>query len=183
MKSSTQRARLSRRTVLTIAAAALAVAQVALAEESRFQTVIHDKDLYGAEDIEEGRYEAGIEKLSKRVDGARQPHATRVPALIDLCAAYTMTQQHEKAQETCNQAVESGWYSGHAYNNRGAYNVSIGNYEAAIRDFQMAIEGRGAERAARSNLEQAQRQLVAQQKALEAARIVASSDNDTDAGQ
>ena len=69
MKSSTQRARLSRRTVLTIAAAALAVAQVALAEESRFQTVIHDKDLYGAEDIEEGRYEAGIEKLRELASG------------------------------------------------------------------------------------------------------------------
>jgi tetratricopeptide (TPR) repeat protein len=183
MKSSTNRTRNCRQIALTIAAATLAIGQLALAENGRFQTVIHDTDLYGAEDIENGRYEAGIEKLTKRVDGGRQPHSIRVPALIDLCAAYTMIRQHEKAKQACDQAVESGWYSGHAYNNRGAYNISIGNYEAAIRDFQLAIDGRGAERVARSNLEQAQRQLVAQQKALDAGSIVASSDAETVAGE
>ncbi|MFW2403683.1 MAG: hypothetical protein ACN4GT_02875, partial [Gammaproteobacteria bacterium] len=105
MKSSTNRTRRFRRTALTIAAATLGLGQLVLAGEARFQTVIHDKDLYGVEDIENGRYEAGIEKLSKRVYGGRQPHSTRVPALIDLCAAYTMTQQNEKAAETCDEAV------------------------------------------------------------------------------
>jgi tetratricopeptide (TPR) repeat protein len=177
MNASTTKILRSRRPVLAICGAMLAIGQVAVADdEGRIQTLIHDKALYGAEDIENGQYEAGIEKLSKRADGGRQAHSTRVPALIDLCAAYTMTQQHEKAQEACDRAVESGWYSGHAYNNRGAYNISIGNYEAAIEDFELALEGRGADRVARSNLEHARTQLVAMQQRIDEVQVVATSD-------
>lgn len=177
MNASTTEFFRSRRPVLAICGAMLAVGQVANADDQdRIQTLIHDTDLHGVEDIENGRYEAGIRKLSKRVDGRRQPNSTRVPALIDLCAAYTMTQQHEQAQEACDQAVESGWYSGHAYNNRGAYNISIGNYEAAIEDFELALEGRGADRVARSNLKQARAKLVAMQQRMDTGPVVASSD-------
>lgn len=166
--------RFSRGPLLAICMAIVSFAQTALAEDGKkFQALLHDKNVYGAEDVEEGRYELGIERLSKRVEGSRGPHKTRVPALIDLCVAYTMTEQFDKAQDTCNQAVDSGWYSGYAYNNRGTYNIAIGDYEAAIRDFQSAIDGNGADTIARANLEYAQERLVAMQKELEGVKFVA----------
>ena len=176
MNTSPPQIRTSRCLFPAICMTAMAFAQAAQAEDDKkFQALLHDKNLYGAEDIEEGRYELGIERLSKRVESGRGPYATRVPALIDLCVAYTMTEQFDKARETCDQAVESGWYSGHAYNNRGTYNIAIGNYDAAIRDFQSAIDGHGADSVARANLEYAQERLVAMQKELDGVKFVARS--------
>jgi Flp pilus assembly protein TadD len=176
MNSSTH-ARSGRQTALAILAASLVLGQAALADETKpygkkqFQAVLHDADIYGVDDIEAGRYGIGIDRLSARTD--RQPHSTRVPALIDLCAAYTMVGELEKAEDACDAAVESGWYSGHAFNNRGTYHIATGNYEAAVRDFQAAVDGRGAERIARTNLEFAQERLVAQRQSAESIPVVA----------
>jgi tetratricopeptide (TPR) repeat protein len=160
---------------------ALAACQFAYAEEDmQFQALLHDKDIYGAEDIADGRYELGIERLARRVDNTRGPFTTRVPALIDLCVAYTMTEQFDKAEQACDEAVDSGWYSGYAYNNRGTYNIAIGNYAAAVRDFQAAIDARGADDIARANLANAQERLLAQQQELDGVQFVARS---VDAGQ
>jgi len=160
----------------------LAITQPAQAQQDKkFQALLHDKNVYGAEDVENGRYERGIERLVKRAESGSGPHTARVPVLIDLCVAYTMTEQFEKAQDTCDEAVDSGWYSGYAYNNRGTYYIAIGDYEAAIRDFQSAIEGRGADDIARANLEYAQERLVAMQKELEDVEFVARNvDGDVD---
>lgn len=161
--------------MLAICASTL-FAAVAVAEEGRkFQTLLHDNGTYGSDDVAAGRYEQGIEKLSVPAESNRAPHSTRVPALIDLCAAYTVTRDLEKAKETCDKAVESGWYSGYAYNNRGAYNIAVGDYEAAIRDFQAAIEGRGADRVASANLQFAEERLVAQRESEESFRVIASN--------
>ena len=166
--------------VLVTCACALTMASAAADEGRKFQTVLHESNVYGSDDVAEGRYEKGIERLSTRARSETTAHSLRVPALIDLCVAYTMTQQLEKAEETCNKAVDSGWYSGYAYNNRGAYNISIGNYEAAIRDFEAAIEGRGADRIARQNLELAQQRLLAMQEEIDKVHVVAqSTDTDT----
>ena len=173
MNSSTH-TRGSRKSALALFAASLVFGQATFADETkRFQAVLHDAEVYGADDIAEGRYGVGIDRLSTRT--GRQPHSTRVPALIDLCAAYTMVGELEKAEKTCDAAVDSGWYSGHAYNNRGTYHIATGNYEAAVRDFQAAVDGRGADRAARANLEFAQERLVAQQQRSESTPVVASN--------
>jgi Flp pilus assembly protein TadD len=173
MNSSTH-ARGSRKFALTFFAASLVLGQATFADDTkRFQAVLHDANIYGAEDIAAGRYGIGIDRLSTRSE--RQPHSKRVPALIDLCAAYTMVGELENAEKACDAAVDSGWYSGHAYNNRGTYHIATGNYEAAVRDFQAAVDGRGAERAARANLENAQERLVAQRQQAEPVPVVASN--------
>jgi len=174
MNTSQTLIRFSRGPFLAICIAVMAFAQVGYAEDGKkFQALIHDKNLYGVEDVENGRYEVGIARLAKRVESSRGPYSTRVPALIDLCVAYTMTEQFDKARESCDRAVDSGWYSGHAYNNRGTYNIAIGDYEAAIRDFQSAIEGRGADDVARGNLEYAQERLVVQRELRDNVKFVA----------
>lgn len=179
MRNSHTRNRFSPGTMIAIAVFAATAMQVANAEDDRkFQALLHETTVHGAEDVQEGRYDVGIERLSRRVENVRAPHTTRVPALIDLCVAYTMTGQFEKAAETCNEAVESGWYSGYAYNNRGTYNIAVGDYEAAIRDFQSAIDGRGADDIARANLEFAQERLVARQKAADEVTFVARNVED-----
>ena len=173
MNSSTH-ARGSRTSALTLFAASLVFGQASLADDTkRFQAVLHDAEVYGAEDIAAGRYGIGIERLSARTE--KQPHAKRVPALIDLCAAYTMVGELDNAEKACDAAVDSGWYSGHAYNNRGTYHIATGNYEAAVSDFQAAVDGRGADREARANLEFAQERLVAQQQRTDSNQVVAQN--------
>jgi tetratricopeptide (TPR) repeat protein len=155
-----------RRLMLAFCAAALAMVQsVTTQAEDKFEMMVHETDLYGARDIETGDYDVGIERLLIRKGGPGQPLRVSSAVSIDLCVAYTMTEQMNKAKEACDEAVESGWYSGLAYNNRGAFHIASGNYEAAIRDFQSATEGNGADKIASRNLQRAQVQL-SQQRAL-----------------
>jgi Flp pilus assembly protein TadD len=178
MNRSNMKSKALRRCAFVICASTL-FAAVAVADEGKqFKALLHDKGTYGSDDVAAGRYEQGIEKLSMRANNDRTPHSTRVPALIDLCAAYTMTRDLDKARKTCDKAVDSGWYSGHAYNNRGAYNIAVGDYEAAIRDFQAAIEGRGADQVARTNLQFAEERLVAKRQAEEKVRVIARGGDD-----
>ncbi|MFW2403124.1 MAG: tetratricopeptide repeat protein, partial [Gammaproteobacteria bacterium] len=79
-----------------------------------------------------------------------------------LCVAYTMLRDFSKASEYCEASVESGWSRGIAFNNRGVMKAARGDYEGAQRDFQSAIEGRGADNVARRNLERARTTLIAQ---------------------
>ena len=84
---------------------------------------------------------------------------TRVKSQIHKASgrvAYTMNEQLDEAREACDAAVASGWNSGLAYNNRGAFHIAMGDYEAAIRDFQTAIDAHGADRLAERNLQRAQ---------------------------
>lgn len=164
-----------RRCAFVICASTLFAAAAVAEEGKQFKALLHDKGTYGSDDVAAGRYAQGIEKLSVRANNDRTAHSMRVPALIDLCAAYTMTRDLEKAKEACDKAVDSGWYSGHAYNNRGALNIAVGNYEAAIRDFQAAIAGRGADQVARTNLRFAEERLVAKRAEEEKVRVIARS--------
>ncbi|MGI9343347.1 MAG: tetratricopeptide repeat protein [Gammaproteobacteria bacterium] len=173
MNRSSLKSKTLRRCAFVICASTLFAAAAVADEGKQFKALLHDKGTYGSDDVAAGRYEQGIEKLSTRVGSDRIAHSKRVPALIDLCAAYTMTRDLVKAKETCDKAVDSGWYSGHAYNNRGAYNIAVGDYEAAIRDFQAAIAGRGADRVARTNLQFAEERLVAKRESEESFRVIA----------
>jgi len=125
------------------------------------EVMLHERDLYGAEDIEAGNYARGVERLAARVGVETLSHSVRAPLMIDLCAGYTMLEDFESAQAYCDQAVESGWYSGLALNNRGALHVAKGDYESAIRDFNAAIDARGADRIARRNLDRIEAKVAA----------------------
>jgi Tfp pilus assembly protein PilF len=167
--------------VLAVCAAAVVMLHGVPAQaDDVFEMVIHDSDIYGSRDVEAGDYALGIERLQTVYRDDRQPNKVRTPVLIDLCVAYTMTEQADKANEACNAATESGWYSGAAYNNRGAFHIANGDYEAAILDFQRAVKARDAHRIAERNLQLAQVRLRQQQNALQtAAYAVAINTNVT----
>ncbi len=126
-----------------------------------FELVTHPKNIHGVEKFAAGEYAAGIKRLKQRLGSKRQAYTQRVPVLIDLCAGYTMLEDFSSASAACDAAVESGWYSSLALNNRGVLSIAKGNYEAAIRDFERAVESKGAKRTARRNLERAQNRLAA----------------------
>ena len=175
MTTAKQNSKTLRRHVPALCVAALALAQTATAHSGEpFQTVLHDRDVYGARDIADGNYERGIDRLSSRLGKGRQPLSVKVPILIDLCAAYTVTRQLDKAKDTCDKAVESGWYSGIAYNNRGAFNIAKGNYAAASEDFRQAIKGSGADNIATDNLVLVQARLKARSDLVKPQHAVAS---------
>jgi Flp pilus assembly protein TadD len=129
-----------------------------------FEVMMHEDDVDGAREIENGQYAEGVERLLGRLGGENQPLSVRAPILIDLCAGYTLLGEFEQATRFCDQAIEIGWYSGIAYNNRGALNIAKGDYKNAVRDFQAAVDGRGSESLARRNLQRAEARLVAMQQ-------------------
>ena len=144
---------LSLRRLTTVGIAALTIINTApTLGADKFQTLLHDSDVYGASEIAEGKYELGIKRLNSRLTKSTGPSSVRAPVLIDLCAAYTVTRQLDKAKDACDQAIELGWYSGVAYNNRGTYHIAKGNLVAASEDFRRAIKGRGADDIAKDNL-------------------------------
>lgn len=116
------------------------------------EVMLHDNDVYGARDIEAGDYAKGVRHLLTWLGGERQAKSIRTPIVVDLCVGYTMLEDFETAMHYCDSAVDSGWSTGLALNNRGALYVAKGDYENAIRDFQAAIESSGADSIARRNL-------------------------------
>jgi tetratricopeptide (TPR) repeat protein len=89
--------------------------------------------------LNQGDYDGAIERLEKRLQtGASRDRDIR---LTNLCTAYVVTRELEKAHETCNQAVEAnGDYVGVAYNSRGVLHALIGDFIAALADFEQAEE-------------------------------------------
>ena len=129
--------------------------------EKAFELITHPAEIYGVDNIANGEVTKGVERLETRLGSDRQPQSKRAPVLIDLCVGYTMLKDFEQASQACDQAVEIGWYSGLAYNNRGVLKITQGDYEGAIRDFSSAIEKSGADRVAERNMEHAVERLAA----------------------
>lgn len=144
-----------------LAAASLLIVGITTAQAvSPFELVTHPTNVYGVDKVASGDLEIGIKRLNMRLGSETQARSVRAPILIDLCVGYTMLKEFEAASKACNQAVDIGWYSGLAYNNRGVLNIAKGDYEAAIRDFQAAIDESGADRVAGRNLDRATERLA-----------------------
>jgi Flp pilus assembly protein TadD len=144
------------------------------------EVMLHEDDVYGAADIEAGDFAQGVERLEARVGIASLSHSARTPMIIDLCAGYTMLEDFESAEAYCDQAVESGWSAGLALNNRGALHVATGDYDSAIRDFQAAIDARGADRMARRNLQRIEARVAALRAPSDTAVAFVTLDVDAD---
>lgn len=93
--------------------------------------------------------------------------SVQAPVLIDLCAAYIMTNELNKAVAVCNKAAGSKWYSSLAYNNRGVLNIALGRYEEAVSDFERALRAGGSQAIAQRNLARAQERLAAIRRSRE----------------
>lgn len=125
------------------------------------EVMMHEDDVYGANDIEAGDYAKGVQHLLTRLGDEHQAISIKTPIVIDLCAGYTLLKDFEAATKYCDEAVNTGWSKGLALNNRGALNVAKGDYENAILDFQAAIESRGADRMAHRNLNRIEARVAA----------------------
>jgi Tfp pilus assembly protein PilF len=142
-------------------AALLAAAGPAMAEDPAFVLTTTERAMYGTRQVDEGRYEAGAERLEQMLTLAGSSLTKRQPALNDLCVSYTMLGDLDAAEKRCDESVTNGRDAGVALNNRGVMHIAAGNYEAAARDFAAALEAGGVRQAASANL------ILAQQRVAE----------------
>ncbi len=118
--------------MLLAAVALLAVSFTAAAYE------VHVLQGQGAEHkaMDRGDYATAIERLERRV-----AHENRYSDIqfTNLCTAYIVTRQFEKAEPACDRAVAAnGDYVGTAYNSRGVLRALQGDYFGAMEDFEEA---------------------------------------------
>lgn len=159
-------AKLNRQSFVGLAFAAVFCLQVFCPQASAsepFEMKMHDADIYGSRDVEAGNYSQGIQKLESLLARGSMASSRKIAVLSDLCVAYTMVRELEKASEVCDQAVAIGWSSGLALNNRGVFNIARGDYQAAIADFQEATGERGGGLIASRNLDRATDRVLAMQ--------------------
>lgn len=123
--------------VAIAAAAALLLPRAAAAD--RYELQVHDDEVYGKYALLEGDIDTSIARLERRLARTRS-HRNLAPVLINLCAAYTMKRDFEKAEERCDAAIDNGWSVAMAYNNRGIMNVAQRDYLAAVDDFESAAD-------------------------------------------
>ncbi len=141
--------------------AAIAAGAMATANADPFELQTHELDLHGVREVEAGDFARGIVRLKAQLGPRAQSQTIRTPILIDLCAAYVMANDLEQATQTCDKATASQWYAGLSHNNRGVLNIAKGRYEAAIADFERALEAGGARAVAERNLARARERLAA----------------------
>ncbi len=83
-----------------------------------------------------GEYELAIERLELRTKHDT-PNADI--HLTNLCTAYVVTRDFDKAQDVCDRAVdENGDFVGTAYNSRAVLKALTGDYVSALVDFEQA---------------------------------------------
>lgn len=88
--------------------------------------------------LERGNYEVAIERLERR---AKYDNRHIDVQLTNLCTAYVVTSQYDKARDACDRAVEAdGDYLGTAYNSRAVLSALTGDYISALVDFEKAAD-------------------------------------------
>ncbi len=96
----------------------------------------------GAEsrNLENGAYDVAIARLETRI----QSEAADLDiALTNLCTAYVLTGEYEKAVPVCDDAVAAnGRFVGVAYNSRGVLHALRGDFITALDDFAKAADDR-----------------------------------------
>lgn len=83
-----------------------------------------------------GDYTLAIERLEIRL---QHKTANSDVQLTNLCTAYVVTKQIDKAIEACDRAVAAdGKFVGTAFNSRGVLNAMQGDLISALADFEKA---------------------------------------------
>lgn len=86
--------------------------------------------------LDKGDYTVAIERLERRLEHGTGDSDIQ---LTNLCTAYVVTGQLDKAGAVCDKAVEAeGDFVGAAYNSRGVLKSLQGDYIAALTDFEQA---------------------------------------------
>jgi Flp pilus assembly protein TadD len=127
-------------------------ANAASSDKHLYELIAHDDEVYGKYALLEGDVDVAIERFESRLNDGIS-NSRRAALLVNLCAAYTMKQNFAMAEQRCNAAVESGWSTKKALNNRGIMQVARGDYLAAVDDFQQAADSRATGRYGRHLLQ------------------------------
>ena len=90
----------------------------------------------GSAEIEAGRPDDAIRILIPALEAATA--RSRLAILENLCVAYALKQEYDKAMRFCNRAAADGAASATTLNNRGVVRAVSGDHRGAIRDFQRA---------------------------------------------
>ncbi|MFW2403399.1 MAG: hypothetical protein ACN4GT_01450 [Gammaproteobacteria bacterium] len=154
--------------IIAIAGAAILL-MPGTAAADRYELQVHDDEVYGKYALLEGEFDLSIDRLERRLARTRS-HRNLAPVLINLCAAYTMKRDFEKAQERCDAAIDNGWSVSMAYNNRGIMNIARGDYLAAIDDFE-AAKNQGSTTWVRRHLAQATGRIEAMEAETQLAEL------------
>ncbi len=64
---------------------------------------------------------------------------SKVAVLTNLCIGYILSKNLDQAQAYCDQAVSRSNEKTVSYNNRGVLKALQGDYSAAMRDFESAV--------------------------------------------
>ncbi len=64
----------------------------------------------------------------------------RYDAYNALCIALSAQQNHQEAISACDEAIKDSPERWMAYNSRGTANLRMGNYSAALNDYNLALE-------------------------------------------
>ena len=88
--------------------------------------------------IENGNYEEAIRILEERLQSRVKYRDVK---LTNLCTAYVLVRDFEKATKACDEAIKAkGAFVTTAYNSRGVLNALQGDFLAAAADFDEAKE-------------------------------------------
>lgn len=77
----------------------------------------------------------------------------RYDAYNALCIALSAQQNHQDAIVACDEAIKDSPKRWMAYNSRGTANLRMGNYSAALTDYNLAVENSPGSSEIRSVLE------------------------------
>jgi Flp pilus assembly protein TadD len=114
-------------------AIALMIGNQSFADEPGYRVLL--EDVPGADEIEAGNTETGIEMLEEQLAQVEQKDSGDIWST--LCAAYIKNLALVRAERACNKAVEiePTYY---ALNNRGVLRVYKGDLSGAREDFERA---------------------------------------------
>ena len=114
-----------------IIAAAFMVGNQSFADGFPFRAVY--ADVPGANEVEAGKFQAGIKILEDQLNQVEQGNSGDIWAT--LCAAYIVSGSLDQAERPCNKAVElDPTYC--ALNNQGVFRVFKGDLSGAREDFE-----------------------------------------------
>jgi len=92
----------------------------------------------GTREIESGKIDVAIGKSEVHLPHVAQQK--KVAVLTNLCIAYILKNDFDRADDYCDEAVERPNEKAVSYNNRGVLNALRGDLEAAMQDFDKAAK-------------------------------------------
>ena len=129
-----------------------------------FELRLDKSHLNGAIELQNGELDRAVQFMTGEYKRAGLSKRNRLPIAIGLCAAFIMKGDAEQANTYCDAAVDANSKSALARNNRGVFNASKGDLDAAQADFEKALEQNPHFAEAKRNLERTHNRIAQREK-------------------